>query len=587
MRTHLILGPNRNLEEIQQLQEAYKKIGNDLSIHGDGINQLTCKAIKLANHDRIMIFADGGIDQNDYFLDLCGLQKTSTTIKKIVSNNVVHIELLSCHGGAGINSIDKLAVGSTLITLADKKDPLSTSLIDEVSLQIANLPNTKNPFSQFIYYLALNPDLNKFAIKTKTGTKIFSSSVNNLNKYSLGEIKHWQKKQLSAFAKFCNEIQKDLDQENENYVSQVFSLLGTKDQILDNFDTSRYRELLLINMARNDNVNVIEDILESGIHLDCSLKDSTTAISLAAKVGHINVIELLLKHGSLINGIQGNIFPLYNAALGKNLNVIDYLLSKGANIDQTELNGVSSLSKATMKGNLDVVEFLWSKGAQIDSFDLDGTTPLIAAANLGYFEIVKFLYSKNANIDKVNNQGQSAIFAASAKGNNNIVEFLCTKNVNINIQTMEGATPLIIAAQQGKYDVVTTLTKANANLEHRALGVNALVIAGLKKDNEIVKILLAAGADTKIKYQGKTLLEWNPSKEITSEIKKFDKDPVKYILQHNEQAKFALNAIHKVEHHSQLKSNLLSKILQTEECLEAQNQEIILHLNDLCGINGS
>ncbi len=81
MTAHLILGPSRNLESIQELKESYGKIGNNLSIYGDGINHLTCKAIKLANHDRIMIFADGGIDQNNYFLDLCGLQKTSSTLK--------------------------------------------------------------------------------------------------------------------------------------------------------------------------------------------------------------------------------------------------------------------------------------------------------------------------------------------------------------------------------------------------------------------------------------------------------------------------------------------------------------------------
>lgn len=91
MKTHLILGPNRDLDTIQTLKEMYGKVNNDLLVHGDGINHLNCKAIKLANHDRIIIEADGALQQNNHFLDLCGLQKTGSTLKKLMSKTIVHI----------------------------------------------------------------------------------------------------------------------------------------------------------------------------------------------------------------------------------------------------------------------------------------------------------------------------------------------------------------------------------------------------------------------------------------------------------------------------------------------------------------
>jgi hypothetical protein len=73
--------------------------------------------------------------------------------------------------------------------------------------------------------------------------------------------------------------------------------------------------------------------------------------------------------------------------------------------------------------------------------------------------------------------------------------------------------------------------------------------------------------------------------KIKKEVKAYNNNPIKYILEHNEEAKFAFNALKNLEPQTHL-AKLLPEILKVENCLAAQPEGIIEELNAICGDNG-
>jgi ankyrin repeat protein len=144
-----------------------------------------------------------------------------------------------------------------------------------------------------------------------------------------------------------------------------------------------------------------------------------------------------------------------------------------------------------------------------------------------------------------------------------------------------------MAAQIGSIEGVKALIEAKASIDMKVEGRTALLVSGYKGYIEIFKLLLAAGANPNEKYQDKNISEWISSIEVKAEIKIFNKAPIKYILKGNNDADLALAGLKHIEKFSNTKPSLLEKIYKTEECLEAQNKDVDLDLNALCGESGS
>ena len=70
------------------------------------------------------------------------------------------------------------------------------------------------------------------------------------------------------------------------------------------------------------------------------------------------------------------------------------------------------------------MEYLLSKGAQIDSKFQSGATPLVIASQKGFYQIVKLLLSKGANIHAVGANRENSLHVAYQGGFVDIVKLL-------------------------------------------------------------------------------------------------------------------------------------------------------------------
>ncbi len=81
-----------------------------------------------------------------------------------------------------------------------------------------------------------------------------------------------------------------------------------------------------------------------------------------------------------IYGTNNDWTPLHNASYSGKLDIVEYLIGKGADIDYQKYDGWSALHlAASCSGRLDVVKYLVENGADIYSKNKNNKTPLDVA----------------------------------------------------------------------------------------------------------------------------------------------------------------------------------------------------------------
>jgi ankyrin repeat protein len=108
------------------------------------------------------------------------------------------------------------------------------------------------------------------------------------------------------------------------------------------------------------------------------------------------------------------------ALLGGNAEIVQYLVSKGADIEPHWIFDAISLEK----GSLETVKLFVENGVSVNHRD-SGMFPLLLAAGTNNIEVAKFLISKGADINMASSMtGQTPLQLAESKGNMEMIDFL-------------------------------------------------------------------------------------------------------------------------------------------------------------------
>ena len=215
-----------------------------------------------------------------------------------------------------------------------------------------------------------------------------------------------------------------------------------------------------------------------------------TPMAWACDRGDINLIDLLIKAGADINKAGSDEGPtaLWAAAFGGHVDVVQYLLEHGAEVNQESKTRGTPLYVAASGSCMDVVRELLQHDAEVNLKGGWHVRALNVAAYYGYKDILQVILDHGADVDPDDDYRYgSALGAASRRGHEQIIRKLLLKgwNVNRKIKTYNGA--IVAAAAYGHADAVRAL------LEHEVEGasqVQALEIASKNGRTEIVKHLL-------------------------------------------------------------------------------------------------
>jgi len=214
---------------------------------------------------------------------------------------------------------------------------------------------------------------------------------------------------------------------SENNIELVKVLLDNGADI--NIKTANKGTALIVAIARQ-NVEVIKILLEHGADVNVVEITGATPLDMAKAHNNETIINLLLQKGA--KSTNSSIPPFHQAFVDKNIEDIERLLNLGHNIDEENESG-TALMYASSIGDIEMVNLLLSYGADINRQTKRGVFALSMASFYGHYNVVKYLLENGADKNMQGYGGLSALDLAKQKNHQNIIQLLETNNQNTNI----------------------------------------------------------------------------------------------------------------------------------------------------------
>ena len=178
--------------------------------------------------------------------------------------------------------------------------------------------------------------------------------------------------------------------------------------------------------GRND---VTRLLIDKGADLNAVDSDGNTALMLAVDRNNTEAAEMLINSKAALSPRnKAGRSALHIASAGLRQKPVTWLLAAkpdGVDVNERDGSGMTPLMLAADNEGFvpdDVMELLLSKGAQIDARDPKGNTPLIIAARAGSMAGVEFLLHKGAAVNIKYTAGETALqWARKLHENPNII----------------------------------------------------------------------------------------------------------------------------------------------------------------------
>jgi ankyrin repeat protein len=197
-------------------------------------------------------------------------------------------------------------------------------------------------------------------------------------------------------------------------------------------------EFLLTRVTGFPNRNAPKDqtALGQALASACDMESGMTPLHMACKNGYLDVVQFLLSKGAAVNeaAIAGRTPLLYITVDGEDeceafpfapipytgisrLEVAKILLDRGANIHAATADGQTVLHGASCSGDTEFIRYLVKHGANVRAIAANGETPLHNAARTANIEAVRYLIDQGADAHVVTTDGETMVHAACAMPN--------------------------------------------------------------------------------------------------------------------------------------------------------------------------
>ncbi|CAF0765651.1 unnamed protein product [Adineta steineri] len=305
-----------------------------------------------------------------------------------------------------------------------------------------------------------------------------------------------------------------------NHLFEIAKSLGYKTDTLLNFcDAENHRPLH--SSVIGGNIEAVETCLRIGGKIDDQQDDLSTPVHLAASQGSIEILKLMFNSQSELRSrvvrmtdVQG-MTPLHKAAMGDHVDVIEYLLETGADIDARDILKRTPLLVAALKSSVEAVCFLLSQNASLSYRD-DADRNLLhftIIQNLPIETIGKVLFTREnyrSLFDQRDTDGFYPIHYASREGQVNVLTTLISHGAEINKKTNQRQSSLHFAAEFGRYNTCRQLLDTSGFKrilnEPDKSGYTPLHLCCQNGHTRVVQLLLHKGAQFTKSYEGNSPL---------------------------------------------------------------------------------
>jgi ankyrin repeat protein len=286
-------------------------------------------------------------------------------------------------------------------------------------------------------------------------------------------------------------------------------------------------ETMLMAAARAGSPAVIRLLLQAGAERDArDAEYGQTALHLAARAGNVEAVRALLTAGAeLMARTRTGPEPPSRRIGGTQGKGVEKSPARGAR--PAIPGGKTPLHFAARDGHLEVVRALLDAGAAIDDRDPNDITPLLFAASNDRVAVAKLLIARGADIQAMDWYGRTPLYAAidvrnrdspepasgsgtDVAGNLELIRLLLDKGAKPNTRIKEMPVVRSHVLPLGSLSWVDFT------------GETPFIRAALAGDVEVMRLLLAHGADANLKTQhGTTALaaaagvNWTVAQTVT------------------------------------------------------------------------
>ncbi len=157
-------------------------------------------------------------------------------------------------------------------------------------------------------------------------------------------------------------------------------------------------------------------------------RDPTLDLHAAAAVGDFRRVQALVDADpTSVHTVSADGFPpLGLAAYTGHADIVEFLISAGANVNQAGTNPgkFTALTGAVSQGHYRVAKILVDAGADVNYWYAGGFTPVLEAAANGDLQMLELLVSHGGDVTAETEQGRTAVALAREKGHPEAAEWL-------------------------------------------------------------------------------------------------------------------------------------------------------------------
>jgi ankyrin repeat protein len=158
--------------------------------------------------------------------------------------------------------------------------------------------------------------------------------------------------------------------------------------------------------------------------------------------------------------VMDNKEELFNQIRNGNSKAMEILLKNNPKfLEIQDERGSTPLLLAAYYGHVDMVEFLLDKGAQVDALDGSGNTALMGVCFKGFTPIAEKLINAGANVNQKNAMGATCLIYAVTFNRKEIAELLLKNGADASVKDARGKTAMDLVMEQGNNELEDLLKK--------------------------------------------------------------------------------------------------------------------------------
>lgn len=289
---------------------------------------------------------------------------------------------------------------------------------------------------------------------------------------------------------------------------------------------------LIVTAARTQDADAVRTLLADGVDVNIRQADGATALHWAAYRDDLELTTILLEAGADVDAVNDlGATPLWLSADNGSAAMVKRLVDAGADPNVTLHEGETPVMTAARTGNADAVRHLIAHGANVNATEHSrNQTALMWAAAQGHHETIEVLLEHGANVasrsrvrprlmhsDSTNASqydqgiiwnrgGYTPLLFAARHGDVASGRLLVAGGADINDAAPTGASVLVVATHSGHSAFARFALDTGADPNDMGAGYAPLHAAVLRGDVDLIRVLLARGADPNIRFENSTPL---------------------------------------------------------------------------------